>query len=433
MKLIVATAIVALMLPVLSLADVSGTATLTATTGALNLDAGSSGTSGGDLLWNGTTLTPQGSATAAVLPGLMGTAVYDGLNSVTLSQFLSVVTLSNAPISSSALTMNAIIAVHTNGGNTAKLLVTSNSGGSLGLQYTTFGAAGGGGGGGGNGPSITDVQNAASNTPSGLPNGPIAQGALFVVKGSNLGPATFIQQTGFPFTTSIGGTSIQVTVGGTTVDVIMFYSLAGQVAGILPSKTATGSGTLKLTYNGQSATTPITVVQNNIGIYTVSTSGTGDAIAFLNSDSQLITPTHAANPGDVIAIWGTGLGAVNLDETMSVFTSTGGNQPVNAPLQVYIGGKLANIGFQGRNGCCTSVDSIYVTVPDGVTGCKVSVLMQVGNNVSNATSIAVADTGRTCTPVNQQVPVGFTGTYKAGGLFLERSVITTAVFWEDHP
>ena len=274
--------------------------------------------------------------------------MYDELNSVTLSQFLALVMPSNAPISSPAA--NAIIAVHTKGGNSAKLLVTSNRGGSLGLQYTTFGATA---------PSITDVQNAASNIPSGLPNGSIAQGALFVLKGSNLGPSTFIQQTSFPFTKSIGGTSIQVMVGGITVDVNMFYSLAAQVAGILPSKTPTGTGTLKLTYNGQSGTEPITVVQNNLGIYTVSTSGSGDAIAFLNSDSQLITPTHAANPLDVIAIWGTGLGPVNLDETMSVFMSAGGKQAVNAPLQVYISGKLANIGFRGRNGCCTSVDSIY--------------------------------------------------------------------------
>jgi uncharacterized protein (TIGR03437 family) len=425
-KLLFATAIVALTLPVLSLADVSGTATLTATTGALNLDAGTTGTTG-DLLWNGTTLTPQGSAKAAVLPvGGSPTApdIYNSLNAVLLSQLVSQFPPSSAPISSSALTMNAILAVQTNGGNTAKLLVISNSGSSLGLQYTTFGATGGGGGGGGNGPTISDVQNAASNVPSGLPNGAIAQGALFVVKGSNLGPATFIAQTAFPFTTSIGGTSIQVTVGGATVDVIMFYSLAGQVAGILPSKTNIGTGTLKLTYNGQSATSPITVVNRNVGIYTVSMSGSGDAIAFVNSDAQLITPTHAANADDVIVLWGTGLGPVNLDETMAV----GANQADlgDIGLHVYIGGTEANVIFKGRNGCCTSVDTVYVTVPHGVTGCAVSVLMQIGNIVSNATSIAIANSGRTCTPTNQNSPIGATGTYSYGSLYLGRLVEATS-------
>jgi uncharacterized protein (TIGR03437 family) len=419
-------AIFAFTFPVVLLADVSGTTTLTANM-ALNLDAGTTGASGGDLLWNGSTLTPQGSATAAALPGASGATAYAAITQTVLS-ILPSSFFSSAPLSGSTLAVGNIIAVKTKGGNYAKLLVTSNSGGSLGLQYTTYGATGGGGGGGGGGsnaPTITDVQNGASNIPSALPNGAIAQGALFVVKGSNLGPATFIQQTSFPFTTSIGGTSITVTVGGATVDVIMFYSLAGQVAGILPSKTNLGTGTLKLTYNGQSATAPITVVKNNIGIYTVSTSGSGDAIAFVNSDAKLITPTHAANADDVIVLWGTGLGPVNLDETMAV----GSNQAdmPDVPLHVYIGGQEAKIVFRGRNGCCTSVDTVYVTVPHGVTGCAVSVLMQIANAVSNATSIAIADNGRTCTPVNPMVPVGvigLTGSFKVGGIFLDRSVET---------
>jgi uncharacterized protein (TIGR03437 family) len=424
MKLIFATAIVALTLPVLSLADVSGTATLTATTGALNLDAGSTAASGGDLLWNGTTLTPQGGATAATLTGFNSTS-YGAITQTLLSTLLSELALAgaslNAPITPAA---NSVIAVKTKGGNYAKVLVTSNSGGSLGVTYTTYGTTGGGGGGGGGGanaPTITDVQNAASNIPSGLPNGGIAQGAMFVVKGSNLGPATFIQQTAFPFTTSIGGTSIQVTVGSTTVDVIMFYSLAAQVAGILPSNTPTGSGTLKLTYNGQSATFSIKVVQNNIGIYTVKSSGSGDAIAFLNSDAQLITPTHAAKAGDVIVLWGTGLGPVSFDEKQPAVQS----DMTNVPLQVYIGGQAAKVDFRGRNGCCTSVDSIYVEVPEDVTGCAVSVVMQIGNIVSNGPSIAIADDSRKCTPINQSFPVGATGSFRLGALYLERSVTTT--------
>jgi len=73
------------------------------------------------------------------------------------------------------------------------------------------------------------------------------------------------------------------------------------------------------------------------------------------------------------------------------------------------------------------VDTVYVTVPHGVTGCAVSVLMQIGTMVSNATSIAIADNGRTCTPVNPMVPpglIGNTGSYKVGAVFLERGVET---------
>jgi uncharacterized protein (TIGR03437 family) len=394
-----------------ALADVSGTPTLTANT-ALNLDTGATGASGGDLLWSGSTLTPQSNAKAAAMPGGGGSSVYNALTQQTLTAFSAL--LSSAPIGGSTLAAGAILVVRTNGGNYAKVLVVSNSGGSLGLQFTTYGASGGSGG-----PSITAVENAATNIPPGLPNAAVAQGAMFVVKGSNLGPANYTQAQSFPLTNTIGGTSITVTVNGTTVDAIMFYSLAAQVAGILPSKTPTGTGTLKLTYNGQSASAPITVVQNNIGIYTVSSSGTGDAIAFLNSDGGLITPTHAANAGDTVVFWGTGLGPVTFDETKAAVQA---DMP-NVPLQVFIGGKSANVVFRGRNGCCSSADSIYVTVPQGVNGCAVSVLMQIGNLVSNATSIAVASSGRTCTPVNgSSVSGGSTGTHSSGTLSLERVV-----------
>jgi uncharacterized protein (TIGR03437 family) len=97
---------------------------------------------------------------------------------------------------------------------------------------------------------ITAIENAATNIPSGLPNAAIAQGVLFVVKGKNLGPANAVVANAFPLSTSIGGTSVQLTVGGSTVAAIMYYSLAGQIAAILPSKTPVGTGTLIVTYNG---------------------------------------------------------------------------------------------------------------------------------------------------------------------------------------
>src|SRR5579885_2281497 len=49
-------------------ADVSGTANLTANQ-TLNLDTGSTGSSGGDLLWNGSTLAPQGAPPPGSFPG----------------------------------------------------------------------------------------------------------------------------------------------------------------------------------------------------------------------------------------------------------------------------------------------------------------------------------------------------------------------------
>ena len=49
--------------PLAALADMTGTTTLHANT-ALNLDTGATVSSGGDILWSGSSLIPQGKATA---------------------------------------------------------------------------------------------------------------------------------------------------------------------------------------------------------------------------------------------------------------------------------------------------------------------------------------------------------------------------------
>jgi uncharacterized protein (TIGR03437 family) len=249
--------------------------------------------------------------------------------------------------------------------------------------------------------TVTGVANAATNlsAPAGLPNTSIAQGALFVVYGSGLGPTSPMIATSFPLQRTLGGTSITVTVGGTTVQAIMYYALSKQVAAILPSNTPAGTGTLTLTTGSGTASTPITVVANNVGVFTVDTTGTGDAVATLPNNT-FVTPLNAPNPGDTVVLWATGLGPVTYDETNPAvqFDMT------NVPLQVFIGGKPATILFRGRNACCSAVDTIYVTIPPTVnTGCVVSVTMQIGSTVSNATTIPVAASGRTCAPTNPAV------------------------------
>src|SRR5207245_255327 len=77
--------------------------------------------------------------------------------------------------------------------------------------------------------------------------------------------------------------------------------------------------------------------------------------------------------------------------------------------------------------CCSAVDTIYVTVPQGLSGCAVSVIMQIGNVVSNATTIPVATSGRTCTPTNPTTSIT-PGTHSFGGITLVRTVISTPGF-----
>src|SRR5689334_9434705 len=90
------------------------------------------------------------------------------------------------------------------------------------------------------------VVNAASSLPSGLPNAGLAQGGMFVLKGRNLGARGTVVANSFPLGTTMSGTSMKITVGGASSDVLMIYVVGGlsddqgpfdQIAGIVPSNT----------------------------------------------------------------------------------------------------------------------------------------------------------------------------------------------------
>ncbi|HUS05154.1 MAG TPA: hypothetical protein VMZ52_02580 [Bryobacteraceae bacterium] len=246
-------------------------------------------------------------------------------------------------------------------------------------------------------PRVNSVLNNYSFTLPGLPNYGIAQGSLFVVFGAGVGPSitpTLPDLSKTSLTTNLNGVTVSITVSGTTVQAPLYYVSATQVAGILPSNTPVGTGTITVSYNGQtSSTAPITVVPAAFGLLTLSGNGTGPAAVFNASNRNgYVTPGTAANPGDTLVLWGSGLGASPGDETKYPFLQT----DLKANVRVYIGGVQAQIAYAGRSQF-PGLDQINVVVPQGVSGCSVGILVQTGNYVSNAATIAVAPAGgRTC-------------------------------------
>ena len=255
-------------------------------------------------------------------------------------------------------------------------------------------------------PSVNPngVVNAASYALNGMPNSGIAQGSIFFVLGTNLGTAGSIQVSTFPLPSSqgLGGTSIRVTVGSTTVDCLMLYRTATRIAAVLPSNTPVGSGTLRVTFNGQtSAPAAITVVRSSFGIFTLNQAGSGPGILqIVNSDTNqpLNTLTEVAHPGQMITLWGTGLGPVSGNEAAGPLP--GDLTSIN--VKVWVGVLEATVTYRGRAECCVGIDQIKFIVPAGVTGCYVSVAVQIDNVISNYVSMAVAGSGSTCSD-----PTGF--------------------------
>jgi len=71
----------------------------------------------------------------------------------------------------------------------------------------------------------------------------LAPGAVFVIFGSGLGPPSIATAASPNYPLSLGGTSVSLApaAGGATVPAKMVYSVAGQIAGLLPSSIAPGT------------------------------------------------------------------------------------------------------------------------------------------------------------------------------------------------
>jgi len=233
--------------------------------------------------------------------------------------------------------------------------------------------------------------NAAGYMLNGLPNSGIAQGSIFILFGSEMGPGELLQVSAFPIPKDLGGTSIKVTVGAITVDCLILYTLNRQVAAILPSNTPLGNGTVRVTFNGQtSGPAPIQVVQRRLGVFTRNAAGSGPAIIqnFTTETNQLPVNSilNAATPGQVEVLWGTGIGPAAGDEAIGPVP---GDMP-GLPIEVFVGGQQAAVTYRGRSGCCAGIDQIVFTVPQGVQGCYVSVAVLIGGVMSNSTTMAIA-------------------------------------------
>ena len=292
-------------------------------------------------------------------------------------------------------------------------------------------------------PTITAVQNDASNA-YGTPN-TVAQGSLIVVKGTNMSASGYNKMSlPYPTSTGSGGTSVTFTpaAGGTGTEIYLFYTYnengVNQIGGILPSTLATGNYSVTVTYNSSTSNAvTVKVVASNPGIFTQDTSGAGLAVVqnFISATQYdidrlttgsvggyTISPSKA---GQLIIIWVTGLGAVPYADNIvppQAFNFSG--------VQVIIGGTSITPAYAGASGY-PGLFQINVTLPANIpTGCTVVLQVSVGGVTSPATTISIGDTpsSSTCTLA------GFTSsllssldngaTINAGGFQLSQTTIS---------
>jgi uncharacterized protein (TIGR03437 family) len=387
-------ALIALALPAAALADITDK-TLTIPVGQqVNLETGTVVASGGDLKWDGLLLTPQGSASVVFFGN--GDAQYQSTTLQTLQQLKSTGALQpGVPFVPGALGNQPLAGALTNSNHLAKIEVTSAaaSGQSLAIKFTTYGA--GGSTGGGSSPIISSIYNNYGGIAQGLPNYGIAPGALFVIAGSGLAnTTTSLQSSAAPgLQTTLNGVTVTVSVGGTTLDCPLYYLSPTQIDAVLPGKTPVGTGTIVVTNNGtKSSAGTLVVTQSAFGLLSYN----GTLAATYDAGNALITSTNAANPGQTIAIWGSGVGYDPADDD-KVYPQ-GQNNLSSIAMQAYVGGFPATIAYRGRSQY-PGVDQIVLTIPANVTpGCWVSLAIVSGTPsiVSNGATIPIAASGKTC-------------------------------------
>jgi uncharacterized protein (TIGR03437 family) len=246
-------------------------------------------------------------------------------------------------------------------------------------------------------PAPAIAANGVVNGASYLHSAGIAPGSLFTVFGTNLGPASGVQASGYPLSTELGGVSVQVTVSGQVFDAWMVFASAGQINAILPSTTPFGTLQVTVTYQGQtSKPASVNLASEALGVFFQRTAG-GDVAIAQNvaspTDYPLNTPSTPAKPGQIVVVWATGMGRITGADNVAPGAS---GDMKYANMFISVGGVRTAPLYAGRQAQFAGVDNIYFTIPDGAPlGCQVPVQIDPGFG-TNTASIAVTADGKPC-------------------------------------
>lgn len=246
-------------------------------------------------------------------------------------------------------------------------------------------------------PQIGGVVNSADSArkppnANGKPIGHnvIAQGSIFSLFGTGVGPATAVTPSAFPLPTTLpdpNGTSVAITGGGMTVKAFLIFTRQDQVNAILPSNTPVGNANVTVSYNGKTSPSfAISVVPSRLGIFTVNSAGTGSVAAQHGADSSYVLLTHAINPGETVVLYGTGLGPVSGPDDVAP-----GNVQVGSNVTVNIAGTIIKPDYAGRSPSFAGEDQINFKVPAKIAlGCYIPAEVTVGGQASNAFVLPIA-------------------------------------------
>ncbi len=251
--------------------------------------------------------------------------------------------------------------------------------------------------------SGANVRNALGYQPA------LAPGAMFVLFGSGLGPASLSAAAGPAYPTTLAGTAVSFTpaAGGTPVSARLVYTSATQLAGLLPSSLAPGSYSVRVIFNNStSSPQTVSVVPRSFGIATANSAGTGVAqatIGNVNNGISLLRTTSGtvnfnglqwtlspAHPGDTLVFWGTGGGSDPANDS----GGSSGDQTAAGNFTVTVAGRQLRPLYAGASSGFPGLWQINFTLPaDLPPSCSHPAFVTAGGEPSNTVLIPVAAPG----------------------------------------
>lgn len=236
-------------------------------------------------------------------------------------------------------------------------------------------------------PGATPTISAAGFTNGASFASGASPGAIATIFGTRLTRnLTGILQAGsVPLPTTLAGTS--VTVGGKPAPIFNVVNINGQeqISIQVPVDVPLGPATVVLSNGFTTATTQITLAAAQPGIFTIDGS---QAVAF-HANFTLVSASQPAAPGEIIILFGTGLGAVNPPVATGVATSGSVLSNTVATYTATIAGQNAPVSFSGLAPFFIALGQVNLAVPLGAPSGLQDLVLTGGGGTSNVVKVRI--------------------------------------------
>ena len=236
----------------------------------------------------------------------------------------------------------------------------------------------------GNAPQIKagGIVNAASYSTT------LARGSLATIFGTNLSTST-AQALPLPWAKSLGGAS--VTVGGVAAP--LYYASPTQINFQVPYEVPAGSSANVVATSGgvPGTATPVALADYAMGVFTYARTTTAvDPIVVHYSNNQLVTPTSPAAPGEILVLYGTGVGKLNNPPPTGVAVPISPLATPVDPFTMTLGGAPVPVLFTGLTPGCAGLVQMDIQLPATLpAGSSLPVVIQFPGGASPVVNLAV--------------------------------------------